>query len=179
MPRTGSVLSLQHQRQQSKEILINKKISVIILEMGNISDIFSKEKRSGIMSKIRSNETKPEIIIRKYLFSKGFRYRKNDSRYPGKPDIVLPKYKTIIFIHGCFWHGHDCKYGKLPESNRLFWEEKINTNIKRDKKNKAMLIEGGWKVIVVWSCELNNQKKIETRLSALYIEITENIEGIL
>ena len=91
------------------------------------------------MSKISGTETKPEILVRKYLFGKGFRFRKNDKRLPGRPDIVLPKYKTVIFIHGCFWHGHHCKAGKLPETNKDFWENKINSNMERDKKNQHKL----------------------------------------
>lgn len=99
-----------------------------------MTDIYSKNKRSKIMSKISGKETKYEILVRKFLFEKGFRYRKNDKRLPGRPDIVLPKYKTIIFVHGCFWHGHYCKAAKLPETNKEFWENKINSNIERDKK---------------------------------------------
>ncbi len=87
------------------------------------------------MSKVLGKETKPEILVRKFLFEKGFRYRKNDKRYPGKPDIVLPKYKTVIFIHGCFWHGHNCSAGKLPETKKEFWQNKIDSNIVRDKKS--------------------------------------------
>jgi DNA mismatch endonuclease (patch repair protein) len=104
-----------------------------------LADIFTKEKRSDIMSKISGKETKPEILVRKYLFANGFRYRKNDKRFPGKPDIVLPKYKTIIFIHGCFWHGHNCKRGKLPETRKSFWKKKISQNIERDKRNNDIL----------------------------------------
>ena len=110
------------------------------------------------MSKISGTETKPEILVRKYLFSKGFRYRKNDKRLPGKPDIVLPKYKTVIFIQGCFWHGHYCKAGKLPETNKEFWESKIDSSIERDKKNQRELKKLGWKVIVIWQCELKNKE---------------------
>ena len=88
-----------------------------------MSDIYSKSKRSDIMSRISGKETKPEILVRKYLFSKGFRFRKNVKELPGKPDIVLPKYKTVIFIHGCFWHGHTCKRGKLPQTNYQFWQK--------------------------------------------------------
>ena len=91
-----------------------------------MSDIFSQTKRSDIMSKISSKDTKPEILVRKFLFSKGFRYRINVKTLPGKPDIVLPKYKTIIFVNGCFWHGHNCKKGKLPSSNTDFWKETTN-----------------------------------------------------
>ena len=100
-----------------------------------MSDIFSQTKRSDIMSKISSKDTKPEILVRKFLFSKGFRYRINVKTLPGKPDIVLPKYKTIIFVNGCFWHGHNCKKGKLPSSNTDFWKEKISNNKSRDAKN--------------------------------------------
>lgn len=124
-----------------------------------MADIFDKSKRSEIMSKISGKETKPEILVRKYLFAHGFRFRKNDKRLPGKPDIVLPKYKTVIFVHGCFWHGHEgCKKSKLPETRKEFWEEKINSNIERDKKNITTLENTGWKVMVVWECELKNHE---------------------
>ena len=98
-----------------------------------MSDIYTRRKRSEIMSKISGKNTKLEILVRKFLFAKGFRFRINDIHYPGKPDIILPKYKTIIFIHGCFWHGHSCKRGNLPETNREFWENKISNTKKRDK----------------------------------------------
>lgn len=125
-----------------------------------MSDIFSSEKRSEIMSKISGKETKPEILVRKFLFAHGFRFRKNDKKLPGKPDIVLPKYKTVIFVHGCFWHGHhNCKKSKLPETRKEFWEEKINQNISRDIRNIKDLEELGWKVILVWGCELGKNKE--------------------
>jgi len=128
-----------------------------------MTDIYSKQKRSKIMSKISGKESKPEILVRKFLFTNGFRYRKNDKRYPGKPDIVLPRYKTVIFIHGCFWHGHNCKAGKLPETRKEFWEEKIKGNIERDKRNKSELEKLGWNVIIIWQCELkNNEIKTKT-----------------
>ena len=122
-----------------------------------MSDIFSKQKRSEIMSNISGKETKPEILVRKFLFANGFRFRKNDKRYPGKPDIVLPKYKTVIFVHGCFWHGHNCPAGKLPETNKKFWSEKISRNIERDKRNKKELENLGWNVLTIWQCELKNK----------------------
>ncbi len=123
------------------------------------------------MSRIKSSNTKPEEIVRKYLFSKGFRYRKNDKRYPGKPDIVLPKYRTIIFVNGCFWHGHkDCKYYVVPKTNTDFWLNKINHNIERDQKQINQLRMEGWNVIVVWECQLKN-KMISERLKALENEI--------
>jgi DNA mismatch endonuclease, patch repair protein len=122
-----------------------------------LADIFSKTKRSEIMSNISGKETKPEILVRKYLFSKGFRYLKNDKRYPGTPDIVLPKYNTVVFVHGCFWHGHDCVKGTLPNTRREFWENKIHGNIERDRRNKLALQDKGWKVITVWQCEIKNK----------------------
>ena len=132
-----------------------------------MSDIFSFQKRSDIMSKIGGKNTKPEILVRKFLFSKGFRYRINVKTLPGKPDIVLPKYKTVIFINGCFWHGHNCKKGKLPSSNTDFWEKKISNNKSRDDKNFDLLVKLGWKVIIIWQCEItktDNRIKILNRL---------------
>ena len=126
-------------------------------------DVHSKETRSYNMSRIKSSNTKSEEIVRKYLFSKGFRYRKNDKRYPGKPDIVLPKYKTIIFINGCFWHGHkDCKYYVIPKTNTDFWLNKINHNIERDQKQINQLKAEGWNVIVLWECQLKKEKQNNT-----------------
>ena len=139
-----------------------------------MADIFSKEKRSEIMSHISGKETKPEIIVRKYLFSKGFRYRKNDKRYSGKPDIVLPKYHTVIFVHGCFWHGHSCKAGKLPNTRRNFWEHKIYGNLERDYKNIQTLEHQGWSVITVWQCEIKNQSLRSKRLEKLVKQIKDN-----
>ncbi|WP_370647605.1 very short patch repair endonuclease [Rhodohalobacter sp. 614A] len=136
-----------------------------------MADIFSKSKRSKIMSKISGKETKPEIIVRKYLFSKGFRYLKNDKRYPGTPDIVLPKYKVVVFVHGCFWHGHDCKRGTLPETRKEFWEKKITGNKQRDKQNKEALQEQGWQVLTVWGCEIKNKSDRFERLEKLVQEI--------
>lgn len=105
-----------------------------------MSDNFSQKTRKKIMSSVKNKDTEIEIIVRKFLFSKGFRYRKNDKRYPGSPDIVLPKYKTVIFVNGCFWHGHqDCLKAKLPETNKDFWIKKINKNISRDKETYAQL----------------------------------------
>lgn len=133
-----------------------------------MTDIFTKAKRSDIMSKISGTETKPEILVRKFLFANGFRYRKNDKRYPGKPDIVLPKYKAVIFINGCFWHGHkNCDKAKLPETNYEFWKNKIENNIKRDNGNYKQLRKQGWRVIVVWQCQLNNQNNLNRTINEL------------
>ncbi len=110
------------------------------------------------MSCIKGKGTKPEEIVRKYLFSQGFRYRKNDKRLPGTPDIVLPKHKTVIFVNGCFWHGHEgCKYFVWPKSNADFWKAKILQNIERDKRDFERLENAGWKVIVVWECLLKKK----------------------
>ena len=138
-----------------------------------MGDIYSKRKRSEIMSKISGTETKPEILVRKYLFSKRFRFRKNDKRLPGRPDIVLPKYKTVIFIHGCFWHGHHCKAGKLPETNKEFWENKINSNMERDKKNQHKLEKLGWKIIITWQCKLKNKKMMTKKLKEIEQKIQD------
>ncbi len=123
------------------------------------------------MSKIGGKNTKPEILVRKFLFSKGFRYRINVKTLPGKPDIVLPKYKTVIFINGCFWHGHNCKKGKLPSSNIDFWRKKISNNKSRDDKNSDLLIKLGWKVIIIWQCEISNVNNREIRLEFLLEEL--------
>lgn len=111
------------------------------------------------MANIRGDETQPEIVARKFLFSEGFRFRKNVKTLPGKPDIVLPKYKAVIFIHGCFWHGHkNCKKAQLPETRKDFWEKKINGNVERDKKNIRQLKKTGWQVIVLWQCRLGKKQ---------------------
>ena len=122
-------------------------------------DVHDKETGSYNMSCIKGKNTRPEEIVRKYLFSQGFRYRKNDKRLPGTPDIVLPKYKTVIFVNGCFWHGHDgCRYFVIPKTNTEFWTKKIETNRNRDIRKINDLQTLGWKVIVVWECQLKKEK---------------------
>ena len=126
------------------------------------------------MSKIKGNNTIPEEIVRKFLFSKGLRFRKNDGRYPGRPDIVVSKYRTIVFVNGCFWHCHkDCKDFSLPKSNTDFWMEKLQRNVERDEFNIKKLTEDGWKVLVVWECELKKRIR-EEHLEQLYQEIIIN-----
>ena len=123
-----------------------------------MADVHDKATRSYNMSRIRNKDTKPEILVRKFLFANGFRYRLNDKKLPGKPDIVLPKYKTVIFVNGCFWHGHEnCKYFKLPATRTEWWKEKIEGNIKNDRIKHELLIEAGYKVMVVWECEVKNK----------------------
>jgi len=115
------------------------------------------------MSQIKGKDTKPEEQVRKYLFSQGYRYRKNVSELPGKPDIVLPKYKTCIFINGCFWHKHEgCKYFAWPKNNAEFWKKKITGNAERDLRQQKELRSLGWKVIVIWECELKKGQFEET-----------------
>ena len=118
------------------------------------------------MAAIKGKDTKPEMIVRKYLFSRGLRFRVQVRKLPGTPDIVLPKYKTAIFINGCFWHGHEgCKYFRLPKSNVDFWREKIERNIERDRESMQALFDLGWKVIRVWECELRNKANREETLN--------------
>lgn len=138
-----------------------------------MADTKTPAERSENMSRIRSTNTKPEEIVKKYLFSHGFRYRKKDKRYPGKPDIVLPKYHTIIFVNGCFWHMHGCSRSRLPRSNQEYWKPKIERNIQRDAENQQKLEADGWKVIVVWECELK-KRTAEERLSRLCDEIRKS-----
>ena len=115
------------------------------------------------MSHVRGKDTKPEVMVRQFLFAQGFRYRLYRKDLPGKPDIVLPKYRTVIFINGCFWHGHSgCKYATIPKANHDFWLAKISGNIERDKTNYAKLFELGWKVVEIWQCELKPKFREQT-----------------
>ena len=126
------------------------------------------------MSRIRSTNSKPEEIVRKYLFARGLRYRKNVGSLPGKPDIVFAKYNTVVFVNGCFWHHHNCRYFKWPKTNIDYWSKKINGNVERDKKNQKMLIELGWHVITVWECELKSSSRAKA-LESLYCNIVSNL----
>lgn len=140
-----------------------------------MADNHSPEIRSYNMSHIKCSNTRPEEIVRKYLFSKGLRYRKNDKRYAGKPDIVLPKYRAIIFVNGCFWHCHTgCSDFVLPKSNQEYWLPKLERNRLRDKENEESLKRDGWRVIVVWECELKKRNR-EERLGKLYKEIVQSV----
>lgn len=126
-------------------------------------DVHNKETRSYNMSRIKGRKTKPEEIVAKYLFSQGFRYRRNVKKLPGTPDIVLKKYKTVIFVNGCFWHMHEgCKYFVWPKDNSEFWKNKLLTNKERDEKEKKEIEELGWKVIVVWECQLKKAERERT-----------------
>ena len=144
-----------------------------------MADIKTPEERSRNMVAIKGKDTKPEMIVRKYLFYRGLRYRVNNRKLQGSPDIVLKKYKTVVFIDGCFWHGHEnCKYFRLPKSNVDFWRHKIATNIARDYANNVDLKLSGWRVIRVWECEIRTKAKREETLNQLYASITgtQNVE---
>lgn len=140
----------------------------------------SAEQRRKNMSHIRSTNTKPEEIVRKYLFSKGFRYRKNDKRYPGKPDIVLPKHRTLVYVNGCFWHQHvGCKYAAIPKSNQEYWLPKLVRNTERDEKVHQEAIEAGWRVIIVWECSIKGKSRNQALKSLTeYILSEPDIAGI-
>ncbi|MBS4766490.1 DNA mismatch endonuclease Vsr [Alistipes sp. kh20] len=136
-----------------------------------MADVHTPETRSYNMSQVRSRNTKPELIVRKYLFSQGFRYRINVKRLPGTPDVVLTKYKTVIFINGCFWHGHDgCRYFVIPQTRTEWWINKINQNKQRDLKNLNILKQSDWHVITIWECQLK-QDAISTTLEEIKKEI--------
>lgn len=134
---------------------------------------YERGTRSYTMSHIRGKDTKIEVLVRSYLFRKGLRFRKNDKRYPGHPDVVLPKYHTIVFVDGCFWHMHEgCSKHSMPKSNVEFWQAKLLRNHNRDIAQRAELEAAGWRVITVWECELTNAVRDE-RLARLYEQIVE------
>lgn len=139
---------------------------IIVLTM---TDKLTPEQRHRCMSLIRSWNTKPEILVRKYLFACGFRFRINVRKLPGTPDIVLPKYRTVIFVNGCFWHGHEgCRFYVLPKSNTEFWKAKIGRNRERDHKNMVALRDLGWHVVQIWECQLKPKKREETLLGLVF-----------
>lgn len=133
-----------------------------------MTDTFTKKKRSWIMSRIKSEDTKPEIKVRSFLHQLGFRFSLRSSKLPGKPDIILKKYNTVVFVHGCFWHlCPNCKSGRLPKSNLSYWQEKLTNNKIRDQKNIKALLKLGWKVIVVWECQTKNEKDLVKSLKTI------------
>jgi DNA mismatch endonuclease (patch repair protein) len=129
-----------------------------------MADVVDKITRSRMMSGIRGKNTKPELAIRRGLFQRGLRYRLHVSGLPGKPDLVFPKHRTVIFVHGCFWHGHDCKLFKWPATNTDFWRKKIESNIERDKRSIELLQQLGWRVLVIWECVTRNRDPEEVNL---------------
>lgn len=127
-------------------------------------DIFSPAERSKIMARVRSKDTQPETAVRKLAFALGYRYRIHVGELPGKPDLVFPGRKSVIFVHGCFWHGHGCRRAGLPSSNVAFWKEKIAKNRKRDRRTKRQLSALGWKVLVLWQCETKNGERLRKKI---------------
>lgn len=143
-----------------------------------MTDRMSLEERHRCMAAIKGKDTKPEMIVRRYLFSRGLRYRVNVKKLPGSPDIVLKKYGVAVFIDGCFWHGHkDCKYYKLPSTNIDFWKGKVAKNKARDYVNNVDLELDGWRVIRIWECEIKTKEQREERLARLYDEIVSGTRG--
>ena len=137
-------------------------------------DVVDSATRSRMMSGIRGKDTKPELLVRKYLHARGLRFRLHVKYLPGKPDMVFPKYRTVVFVHGCFWHRHaGCKYATTPSNRADFWENKLSDNVARDQYQLAALNELGWHVVVVWECELRERL---ARLELLYSEITRDVK---
>ena len=144
-----------------------------------MSDVLTPTQRHRCMSHIRSKATKPEILVRKWLWAHGYRYRLNVKSAPGKPDIVMCKYRTAIFVNGCFWHGHEgCKQFVLPKTDTEFWQNKIEYNRARHQKNYGTLINAGWQVIVLWQCKLTKQK-LETTMQQVAVTLNHNLLKIL
>ena len=130
-----------------------------------MADTITSERRSWNMSQIRGKDTKPELRVRSLLHRMGFRFRLHRKDLPGRPDIVLPKYRTVVLVHGCFWHRHpECRFAYMPKSRISFWSKKFKQNVERDKRNQQAMADLGWKVIVVWECELRNLKLLQKRL---------------
>ena len=137
-----------------------------------MTDIVSEEQRSYIMSRVGSKNTKPELLVRSYLHRRGFRFRLHGKKLAGKPDLVFPKYKTVVFVHGCFWHRHKgCPRATMPSSRVAFWRRKFERNMARDKENQRSLQVLDWQVIVLWECEISTIRSREARLPLLALEI--------
>ena len=135
--------------------------------MFRITDVLTPEQRSYNMSRIKSGDTKPELLVRKWLWSRGYRYRLHVNGLPGKPDIVFQRKKKAVFVNGCFWHGHGCRYSKTPKTNTEFWKKKIAANVERDNRVQHQLSKLGWAVFVVWECELHNDpERVFSELSS-------------
>jgi DNA mismatch endonuclease, patch repair protein len=152
-------------------------LSCSVQKPPNMTDVHDPKTRSYNMNRIKGKDTKPEMVVRKFLFANGFRYRLHDKKLPGKPDIVLPKYRTVIFVHGCFWHGHEgCRYFKMPQTNTAFWEQKIERNKEVDLQSHNELINNGYTVIVIWECQLKADKS-DNSLAEL-LKLFENMHPI-
>ncbi|ABM61203.1 very short patch repair endonuclease [Halorhodospira halophila] len=125
-----------------------------------MSDRLSPEHRSRVMSRVRGHDTKPELVLRRALHARGFRYRLHVRDLPGCPDLVFPRYSAVVFVHGCFWHGHDCHLFRMPSTREEFWEKKIGRNRERDRKNRAELLDRGWRVLEVWECAMRGKDRL-------------------
>jgi len=131
-----------------------------------MTDVYNSEKRSEIMARVRATGSKPELIVRQVAHGLGYRFRLHRPDLPGKPDIVFPRYRRVIFVHGCFWHGHKgCAKAKRPSSNRAFWDRKLSRNLERDCENAVVLRRAGWKVLVIWGCETQDRERLAARIS--------------
>lgn len=140
-----------------------------------MADRLTAEKRSWNMSRIRGKDTSIEVKVRKYLFSQGFRFRKNDKRLPGKPDMVLPKYHTVIFVHGCFWHRHTgCKDATMPKTRTEFWIDKFEKNVANDRIHRETLEAAGWNVITLWECDI--KKGFDVTMENVVRELNDHVE---
>lgn len=136
-------------------------------------DTLTKERRSALMKVVRQKDTAPEMLVRRELHKRGLRYKIGDRKLPGSPDLSFPRYRTVIFVHGCFWHGHDCRLGKLPSSNIEFWTQKMEANRRRDARKEQTLRDRGWRVIIVWQCEL----EMEAGLCRLFDSLAQCIRA--
>lgn len=125
-----------------------------------MTDSVSPEKRSDVMSRVGSKDTKPELLIRKGLHARGFRYKLHSKGLPGKPDLVFPRYRSLIFVNGCFWHGHCCNLYRFPKSNTKYWEEKIKKNVERDSSNISYLSDAGWRILIIWECATKGKARL-------------------
>ena len=147
-----------------------------------MTDSISVERRSQIMALVGSKDTKPELLIRKGLHARGFRYRLHVKELPGKPDLVFPRYKSVILINGCFWHGHSCQLYRFPKSNTNYWKQKIARNIERDTSNRQSLHDEGWRVLTIWECALKGREKLELEqvvaLAAAWLRASSSISEI-
>ncbi len=134
-----------------------------------MADIYDQKKRSEIMGRVRDKDTKPENRVRKIAHGLGYRFRLYDDGLPGKPDLVFPRHRKVIFVHGCFWHGHkDCPKARRPATNRIFWDEKLSRNIERDRRNVVALEEAGWKTLIIWECKTGDRDYVEQMMSRFF-----------
>jgi DNA mismatch endonuclease, patch repair protein len=142
-----------------------------------MTDVYSSEKRSEIMACVRATDSKPELTVRQVAHGLGYRFRLHRTDLPGKPDIVFPRHKRVIFVHGCFWHGHKgCPKARRPSSNLAFWDRKLSRNVERDCENKVALKKAGWKVLVIWGCETQDRERLKRRISR-FLEEHRDAEG--